>query len=65
MVAEIDRRRFGIIVDDVDDPIDAVVKPLPRAMRSIAMFAGVTILSDGRPALIVGPRRSRRRRRAW
>lgn len=52
VVAEIDRRSFGIIVDDVDDPIDAVVKPLPTAVRSIAMFAGVTILSDGRPALI-------------
>ena len=53
VVVEIDGRRLGIVVDAVGDPIEAVVKPLTRATRSIPMFAGVTILSDGRPALIV------------
>lgn len=53
VVIEIDGRRFGIMVDAVGDTIEAVVKPLTQATRSIAMFAGVTLLSDGRPALIV------------
>ena len=53
VVVDIDDRRFGIVVDDVGDPIDAVVKPLTRGVRSIPLFAGVTIMSDGRPSLIV------------
>jgi two-component system chemotaxis sensor kinase CheA len=53
VVVGIDGRRFGIVVDAVGDTVDAVVKPLTQATRSIAMFAGVMILSDGRPALIV------------
>ncbi len=53
VVVEIDGRRLGIVVDAVGDPIEAVVKPLTHATRSIPMFAGVTILSDGRPALIL------------
>jgi two-component system chemotaxis sensor kinase CheA len=53
VVVEIDGKRFGIVVDAVGDTVDAVVKPLTQATCSIAMFAGVMILSDGRPALIV------------
>ena len=53
VVVDIEGRRFGMTVDAVGDTIEAVVKPLPQATRSIAMFAGVTLLSDGRPALIV------------
>jgi two-component system chemotaxis sensor kinase CheA len=53
VVVEIDGKSFGIVVDAVGETIDAVVKTLTQATRSIAMFAGVTILSDGRPALIV------------
>lgn len=46
-------RRFGLAVDSVGDTIEAVVKPLPRAVRSVAVFAGVTILGDGQPALVL------------
>lgn len=53
IVVEIDGRRFGVVVDRVDDTVEAVVKPLTRATRAIPVFAGVTILSDGAPTLIV------------
>lgn len=53
VVVEIDRRRFGIVVDEVGDTVEAVVKPLTRGIRSIPVFAGVAVMSDGRPALIL------------
>ena len=46
-------RCFGMIVDHVDDTTDVVVKPLTRAVRTIRVFSGVTILADGMAALIV------------
>lgn len=46
-------RMYGLIVDGVGDSVEAVVKPLPRALRGIPCFAGVTVLSDGRPSLIL------------
>jgi two-component system chemotaxis sensor kinase CheA len=53
IVVETAGRRFGIAVGGVGDATDAVVKPLTRATRSIRLFGGVTILSDGRPSLIL------------
>lgn len=46
-------RMYGLIVDGVGDSVEVVVKPLPRALRGIACYAGVTVLSDGRPSLIL------------
>jgi two-component system chemotaxis sensor kinase CheA len=53
VVVETDARRFGLVVDEVADTVDAVVKPLPALLRPIPVFAGTTILGDGRPALVV------------
>ncbi len=53
VVVETEGRRFGLVVDDVGDTVDAVVKPLPRLLRSIPVFAGTTILGDGQPAMIL------------
>jgi two-component system chemotaxis sensor kinase CheA len=53
VVVETDGRRFGVVVDEVADTVDAVVKPLPAQLRSLAVFAGTMILGDGRPALVV------------
>ena len=46
-------RRFGIVVDSIGDTTEVVVKPLTLATRSIRCFGGVTLLSDGEPALIL------------
>ena len=53
VVVDIHGKRFGLVVDAVGDTTEVVVEPLTRATRSIAVFAGVTILADGRPTLIV------------
>jgi two-component system chemotaxis sensor kinase CheA len=47
--------RFGIIVDDVVDTQEIVVKPVGRLARAVRCYAGCTILGDGRVVMIVDP----------
>jgi two-component system chemotaxis sensor kinase CheA len=44
---------LGIVVDDVMDTEEIVVKPLGRELRGIDVFSGATIMGDGRVALIL------------
>ncbi len=44
---------FGLIVDELLDSEEIVVKPLGRHLRNIPTYAGATILGDGRAALIL------------
>jgi two-component system chemotaxis sensor kinase CheA len=53
VIVESERGRFGIIVESVGNPIEAVVKPLPPSVRSARVFSGVSILADGSPTLIL------------
>ena len=46
-------QRFGIVVDAVHDTEEIVVKPLHRMLRPTGIYAGATILGDGRVALIL------------
>jgi two-component system chemotaxis sensor kinase CheA len=46
-------RRFGMVVDLVLDTEEIVVKPLPRALKDIGVYAGATILGDGAVSLIL------------
>jgi two-component system chemotaxis sensor kinase CheA len=48
-----DGQQFGLLVDRVLDTEEIVVKPLSAQLRSIAEYAGATILGDGRVALIL------------
>lgn len=48
-------QRFGIMVDDVDDAEEIVVKPLAPMLRGIRLYAGSAILGDGSVALILDP----------
>jgi two-component system chemotaxis sensor kinase CheA len=48
-----DNRRFGLVVDQVNDTEEIVVKPLGRHLKGITAFAGATIMGDGRVALIL------------
>lgn len=47
--------RFGLIVDRVQDTEEIVVKPLPSGLKKLQLYAGATILGDGRVALILDP----------
>jgi len=45
--------RFGLVVDRVNDTQEIVVKPLGAQLKSVATYAGATIMGDGRVALIL------------
>jgi two-component system chemotaxis sensor kinase CheA len=44
---------FGMIVDEVRDTEEIVVKPLGRQLKSLSVFAGATIMGDGKVVLIL------------
>jgi two-component system chemotaxis sensor kinase CheA len=45
--------RFGIMVENLQDSLEIVVKPLGRHLRHCDSYAGATILGDGSLALIL------------
>jgi two-component system chemotaxis sensor kinase CheA len=47
--------RFGLVVDDVFDSEEIVVKPLSSYLKSIGCYAGSTIMGDGSVAMILDP----------
>jgi two-component system, chemotaxis family, sensor kinase CheA len=53
VVLQSNDRLFGLIVDEITDIQDIVVKPLARQLQEVDAFAGATILGDGRIALIL------------
>lgn len=53
VVLQADGRLFGLVVDGVEDTQEIVVKPLGSELKSIPVFAGATIMGDGRIALIL------------
>ena len=53
VVLSSDRRHFGLVVDGIEDTQEIVVKPLDPGLKGIAVFAGSTIMGDGRVALIL------------
>ncbi|MGH7223487.1 MAG: chemotaxis protein CheW, partial [Gemmataceae bacterium] len=46
-------RQFGLVVDGINDTQEIVVKPLWKHLKSLACFAGATVMGDGRVALIL------------
>jgi two-component system chemotaxis sensor kinase CheA len=53
VVLQADDRRFGLVVPQVNDTEEIVVKPLARQLKSIPIYSGTTIMGDGRVALIL------------
>ncbi|MCP4402113.1 MAG: response regulator [bacterium] len=45
--------RFGLIIDDVGDTEEIVVKPLSKHVKQIFCYDGATIMGDGKVALIL------------
>jgi len=52
-VLQSDPRRFGLIVDGVLNTEEIVVKPLTARLRGVGVYAGATLLGDGRVSLIL------------
>jgi two-component system chemotaxis sensor kinase CheA len=53
VVVQADGHPFGLVVDDINDTQEIVVKPLGKQLKSVTCFAGATIMGDGRVALIL------------
>ncbi|MGB8593448.1 MAG: chemotaxis protein CheA [Candidatus Acidiferrales bacterium] len=53
VVLHADGRQFGLIVDEVSDTEEIVVKPLGGPLKEISVYAGATIMGDGGVALIL------------
>ncbi len=53
VVLQADDLTFGLIVGEVNDVQEIVVKPLGRHVRGISIFAGATITGNGRIVLIL------------
>jgi two-component system chemotaxis sensor kinase CheA len=53
VVLQVDDRQFGLVVDAIHDTEEIVVKPLQKRLKGLGVFAGATIMGDGRVALIL------------
>jgi len=53
VVLQANESQIGLIVDEVRDTEEIVVKPLGKELKGIPVFAGATIMGDGRVALIL------------
>jgi two-component system, chemotaxis family, sensor kinase CheA len=53
VVLQADGRQFGLIVDEIRDTEEIVVKPLDRRLKGLKTFAGATIMGDGMVSLIL------------
>ena len=53
VVLQADGHPFGLVVDEINDTEEIVVKPLGKQLKGVASFAGATIMGDGRVALIL------------
>ncbi|GGC01735.1 chemotaxis protein CheA [Cellulomonas carbonis] len=52
-VLQADTQRFGLVVDRVLNTEEIVVKPLSGRLKAIGLYAGATLLGDGRVSLIL------------
>jgi two-component system chemotaxis sensor kinase CheA len=55
VMMQVGGRRFGIVVDQVVQTEEIVVKPLSPRLRHISIFSGNTILGDGSVIMILDP----------
>ena len=53
VVCQVGDTRFGLVVGEVLDTQEIVVKPVGRMVKHLEMYAGCTILGDGRVIMIL------------
>jgi len=53
IVLQAENRQLGLVVDQICDTQEIVVKPLGRQLKGLICYVGATIMGDGRPALII------------
>ncbi|SMP48028.1 chemotaxis protein CheW [Anoxynatronum buryatiense] len=55
LVLKAGSKRFGLIVDRIFDEEEILVKPLPKYFKNCQGYSGVTIMGDGKTAMILDP----------
>jgi two-component system chemotaxis sensor kinase CheA len=55
VVAQVGAHQFGVIVDQVFDTEEIVVKPVSPILRDVPFYSGNTILGDGSVIMILDP----------
>jgi chemotaxis signal transduction protein len=53
VVLQAEDRQFGLVVVGINDTQEIVVKPLGKQLKGLSVYAGATIMGDGRVALIL------------
>ncbi len=53
LVMQAEGQPFGLVVDAISDTEEIVVKPLGKELKRTSVYAGATIMGDGRVALIL------------
>ena len=53
VVLQAEDRQFGLVVDGINDTQEIVVKPVGKQLKGLTIYAGATIMGDGRVALIL------------
>jgi len=53
VVLQAEDRQFGLVVDGINDTQEIVVKPLGKQLKGLSVYAGATIMGDGRVSLIL------------
>ena len=53
VVLQANEHPFGLVVNEINDSEEIVVKPLSKQLRALKIFAGATIMGDGKVALIL------------
>jgi two-component system chemotaxis sensor kinase CheA len=53
VVLQADGHQFGLVVDEITDTQEIVVKALGSHLKDVSLFAGATIMGDGKVALIL------------
>lgn len=53
VVVAIGQRRYGLVVESIQDTEEIVIKPLSSQLKRLGCYAGATVLGDGNVALIL------------
>jgi len=55
LVVKSGSKQFGLVVDNIYDGEEILVKPIPKYLSDCHCYSGVTIMGDGRIAMILDP----------
>lgn len=56
LVVRIGSDQVGLIVDDFNEVVDVILKPLPGELSKISCYAGSALLGDGSVLMVLNPR---------